>query len=464
MRLSVPIVEGRVAAVQGAVAAPQVAAWPGRARTTAALMDGAWTAVAGPAAGLHQQALAGLAPGSDPMLALSVTLPFCAVHCLCCARDIAAGQPTRALDGYMQQLCSEIHNLAGRIGRRRELLQLHLGGGSANLFSESCLLRLMQTLRQHWRIPDDAELSVECDPRRAGWVQLALLHGLGFNEVQFGVFDLDPQVQHAIGRLHSSALIDDACSLARACGITTISLALMVGLPGQTLAGWRRTLRQVIAMAPARITLERYRHRPWRTAGQCAIDAHALPDAAQVHALMALSVDELGGVGYRWLGAGLFVLEDDPLSLALDEGRLRGSLVGHTGQPTMPLLGVGRGAVSDLDGCLVWNLAASADWGSVVDQGRLPAALAWQADALAQRRRAASDHLLCHQQLPAAMLDGALLPVYEALARQAPRGSLSRLDDRLVVTAAGRLVLPGLCAALAGLPADLQLPLPAWLV
>jgi oxygen-independent coproporphyrinogen-3 oxidase len=463
MRFPIPIVDGGMAAPHAHGAARPGLGRSGPVQALGPLLNAAWAAPAGPAAWVQQKLLADLAARPDDMLALSVALPFCAVHCLCCDRDVAAGQAPQALDSYIAHLCHEIDNLAGHIGGGRELMQLHLGVGSANLFSESCLVALMQTLRQHWRVPGDAELSVQCDPRRAGWVQLELLRGLGFGEVQFGVLDLDPQVQRAIGRIHSSELIDDVCGLARACGIPSINLGLMVGLPGQTLDSWRLTLCQVIAMAPGRITVHRYRHQPWRTAGQCALDAQALPDAALVRELMALTAEELGAVGYRWIGAELFVLEDDPLSLALDEGRLRSSLIGHTAQPPMPLLGVGRGAVSDLDGCLVWNLADTEPWRSEVRQGRLPVALAWQADDQALRRRAAAEHLLCHQELPAACLADDLAPVYEALAHQAPAGSLSRLDDRLVVTAAGRLDLPQLCAGLAGMPADAQPPLPAWL-
>ncbi len=272
MRFSVPVVSGGASAARSRPIAWAAPASPGAVPALGSLMNAAWAAPAGPAAWRQQKLLADLAARDDEMLALSVALPFCAVHCLCCARDVAAGQSPQVLDGYMQHLCHEIDNLAGHIGGRRELMQLHLGGGSANLFSASSLVGLMHVLRQHWRVPGDAELSVECDPRRIGWVQLELLRGLGFNEVKFGVLDLDSQVQRAIGRIHSGALIDDACGLARACGIGSINLALMVGLPGQSPASWRCTLAQVIDMAPSRITLERYRHTPWRTAGQCAID------------------------------------------------------------------------------------------------------------------------------------------------------------------------------------------------
>lgn len=412
---------------------------------------------------LQQRLLADLADQPDGMIGLALALPFCAMHCLCCERDIQAACPPHALVAYAQHLGHEIDLLAGQIGTGQELMRLQLGGGSANLLPAPVLAQLMHALRRSWRIPDDAELTIECDPRRTGAGQMDLLRGLGFNEVLFGVLDLAPAVQRAVGRLQSAALLDDACAVARACGIPLVHLDLMVGLPEQTSSSWRRTLGQIIAMAPSRISLRRYRHRPWLAPGQCTIDAHALPDAAAVRDLVALSADELGAVGYRWLGDGLFVLEDDPLSLAADDGALGAGLHGLRRLPALPVLGLGRGAASDIDGCLLWNQPAAGAWMAEVVGGRLPLAQGWPADRRARRRRAAAAHLLCEQQLPAGLLDDDLAPVYAALAEQAPPDSLRRLPDRLVLTATGRLHLPQLCAAVAGLPADLPVPLPDWL-
>lgn len=357
----------------------------------------------------------------------------------------------------------EIRLLAAQIGTGQELMQLHLGGGSANLLPPQALVQLMHGLRRCWRLPDDAALSVECDPRRTGAGQMDLLRGLGFGDVVFGVLDLAPAVQRAIGRMQSAALVDDACAVARACGIARVHLELMVGLPGQAAAGWQHTLQQVIAMAPARISLRRYRHRPWLAPGQCTIDAHALPDAAAVRDLVALSAEALGAVGYRWLGTELFVLEDDPLSLAADDGDLGAGLHGLRAWPALPMLGLGQGAASEIDGSLLWNQPRSEAWMTEVAGGRLPLAQGWRADRAARRRRDAAAHLLCHQQLPAALLADDLAPVYADLAEQAPPGCLHRLPDRLVLTAAGRLHLPSLCAAVAGLPPGLATGLPVGL-
>jgi oxygen-independent coproporphyrinogen III oxidase len=399
-----------------------------------------------PAGERYLDALRALARRTDEGLALSLRVPFCAVHCLCCERPVQAGQPGQVIDEYVDDLCSEIEIVATHAGPGRDVLQLVLGGGSATELDESQLARLVTALQRHWRLPADAVYMAECDPRRADGTRLTLLRGLGFRAVTFGVLDLDPEVQCAIGRCQSGALVDDVCELARASGIEIVNLDLMAGLPRQTEHGWRRTVERVIAMAPDRITMSRYRHRPWLAPVQRLIDADDLPDAAGSNALVERGGAMLRAAGYRWIGADHFVLEGDELSQALDAGRLRRNLVGYTGQPAGQVLGLGVGAVSDIDGGLFWNEPLLPAWREGVRSGELPVVHAQPATASERKRRRAIEQLLCSLELPAEHARGGLEDAYAQLARRAADGTVRALEDRIVVTDKGRSVLHRLCA------------------
>lgn len=407
---------------------------------------------AGQAGARYRTALQQLALRRDEALALALRLPFCAVHCLCCDRPVHAGEPSHVIDDYVDDLCTEIELLAEVAGRGRDVLQLALGGGSATELDASQLARLMTTLQRQWRLPADAVFVAECDPRRADGARLALLRGLGFRAVTFGVLDLDPEVQCAIGRCQSGALIDDVCGLARASGIAIVNLDLMVGLPRQTEHGWRRTLERVLAMAPDRVTLACYRHRPWLAPVQQLINVDDLPDAASSIRLAECAGSTLRAAGYRWIGADHFVLEGDELSQALDAGRLRRNLVGYTGQPPSPVLGIGAGAVSDLDGNLYWNEALLPNWRGAVRGGDLPIAHARCPSEGERRRRRAIEQLMCALELPVGHARGGLEEAYAQLARRATEGLVRALDDRIVVTDKGRAALHQLCAEF-GVPA-----------
>ena len=201
------------------------------------------------------ESLDALAARPDQAVSLGIRMPFCVTHCLCCERNIQAAQPADSIADYLGAIAEQSRAIAARVGMGRDVLHLHLGGGSMDELQGPPIAWLMDALRSAWRLPADARLSADCDPRRCGWVQLKQLASLGFRRVNFGVFDLDPAVQAAIGRFQSPALTEDVCNLARDCGFDCITLDLMIGLPQQNLAGWRQTLDRVVAIAPDRITL-----------------------------------------------------------------------------------------------------------------------------------------------------------------------------------------------------------------
>lgn len=401
------------------------------------------------AAAVHADALARAATRAGDALALSFKLPFCAAHCLCCDRPIRAAQPPEVIDEYVSLLIDELRAVAAIVGSGRDVLQLHLGGGTVNELFESQLVRLVMAVQGPWRLPGDAETSVECDPRRASLGLLELLHGLGFDHLRFGVLDLDADVQRAIGRHQSPALIDDACDTARSAGFETIDLELIAGLPRQTPARWYATLERVVALAPERISLGRYRHRPWLAPSQLAIEPRDLPGAATVKALLHHASHVLRDAGYRWIGADKFVLESDLLSRAADDGRLRRSLISYTATPHAPVLGFGAGALSDIEGSLFWNEAELPDWRQAMKSGRLPVARARVAGFDDERRRRAAEHLLCTQELPRALVSGRLEDAWQRLAGHEASGLLAVHPDRIVLTDAGRHELLALCAEVA---------------
>lgn len=332
------------------------------------------------AAASWRDALRSLRHDPDATLALTVSLPFCAAHCLCCERPIRAARPADEIERHVDGLLQELHTLRARIGAAPELVALHLGGGGVGELGASALLRLVQAIDAAWHRPRDAETSFDCDPRRASARHFDLLHALGFETVRFGVPDLTPEVQQAIGRHHSVALIADACETARDSGLRRVAFELMVGLPAQTPGGWQRTLERAIGLAPDRILLRRYRHRPALFAGQRGFDPDQLPSPLRVQAMLAAAASELRGCGYREVGGDTFVLDDDPLACAADSGSLRRGTAGWSATAARAELALGVGGLTELAGRQFRHPASHAAWAAAVAAGLPPAAAEPEAD------------------------------------------------------------------------------------
>ena len=243
-----------------------------------------------------EEALRAAAPASngDPIprrLSLYVHVPFCMSPCFYCGcnriitRDLARGET------YLVRLYREIALAAELFDRDREVIQLHLGGGTPNFLSPAQLRELVDTLRSHFRFSDSPQrdLSIELDPRFTNPADIAELGRIGFNRASFGVQDFDPVVQKAVNRIQSveeTRAVVDAC---RAAGFRSVNIDLIYGLPKQNVEGFSKTLDTVLEMRPDRLAVYSYAHLPDLFKAQKQIDAADLPDPATKLSLLQLA-------------------------------------------------------------------------------------------------------------------------------------------------------------------------------
>lgn len=102
-------------------------------------------------------------------LSIYVHLPFCDTICYYCAGNkIVTKNRDRALP-YLEHLHKEIAMQASLFGDNRIVEQLHWGGGTPTFISHVQMTELMQCIRDHFTLADDAtgEYSIEIDPREA---------------------------------------------------------------------------------------------------------------------------------------------------------------------------------------------------------------------------------------------------------------------------------------------------------
>jgi oxygen-independent coproporphyrinogen-3 oxidase len=202
--------------------------------------------------------------------------------------------------------------------------QLHFGGGSPTFLCDAELERVMASLRRSFRIDDDAELSIEVDPRTVTPHRLAHLRGIGFNRISFGVQDFDPRVQQAVHRVQSFESVRELMQSARDLGFESINADLIYGLPLQTPETFARTVGQIGQLRPDRIALYAYAHLPRRFKPQRRILADDLPDGPQRVAMLGGAIAGFLSRGYTYIGMDHFALAGDSLAAAKREGGCTG--------------------------------------------------------------------------------------------------------------------------------------------
>jgi oxygen-independent coproporphyrinogen III oxidase len=384
-------------------------------------------------------------------LSLYVHVPFCVSPCFYCGCNRVISRDSLRGMRYVRRLRHEIGLVAPLFDRAREVVQLHLGGGTPNFLSAETLEWLIAGLGEAFNLSraPARDFSIELDPRTVPPDYAAALARLGFNRVSLGVQDFDPEVQRAVNRVQST---DDTLDLIDACrdsGFRSVNVDLIYGLPRQTPASFRRTLRMVMSARPDRLAVYGYAHLPGLFKAQRHIDATTLPNAEVRLELLRLAVEELSAGGYRYIGMDHFALPDDELVQAQEAGGLQRNFMGYTTHAGCDLIGLGVSAISHVGESFSQNFRDLKKWEAALEAGTLPV---WRGLALSDDdrvRAAVIGQLMCQGVIDTGAIEaryGIEFAAYfaEALVRLKPHicdGLVSIAAGRIAVTPAGRLLL-----------------------
>lgn len=384
----------------------------------------------------------------DRDLALYMHLPFCATRCLYCGCTATVTNRENVVDTYLRRLAVETGMVREAVGRAPVLREVHWGGGTPNFLADGQLVRAFELIATNFTLAEDAECSVEADPRLVTETQLRWLRGLGFQRISFGVQDVDPDVQQAIGRVQSLALITDVVEQARAQGFSSLNLDIIYGLPQQSLQSFDRTLDAVIELSPDRVACFGYAHVPWIRSHQKRMDESTLPDRVLRFAQYQLAVQRFTDAGYVWIGFDHFAKPDDPLAIASAEGTLYRDFMGYTTRQSRNLIGVGVSSIGETGDLFVQNVPHLGDWQKAIDEGRLPVLRGHRLSEEDRSRGAAIRELLCHASLSRQLLpddNDATLDQFRAFEAD---GLVLIGDKTISVTPIGRFFLRNLAMAL----------------
>ncbi|HMM46532.1 MAG TPA: oxygen-independent coproporphyrinogen III oxidase [Thiobacillaceae bacterium] len=279
-------------------------------------------------------------------LSLYAHIPFCDTLCHFCGCNMVATRDYNKTRPYLAALEREMAQTSQRIDAGRRVRQLHWGGGTPTYLHPEDIRRLMDMMRRYFTLADDAEVSCEIDPRELTREHLVALRESGFNRVSFGVQDMDPEVQKAVNRIQSEALIQQVVDWSRELAFSSINLDLIVGLPKQTVESFGRTLDRVVAWAPDRLAVFAYAHVPWLKKHQRLIREADLPDSATRLGLQQAVNEVLGAAGYVNIGLDHFARPDDELVRAQQNKTLWRNFQGYTTHKHCDILAFGVSSIS----------------------------------------------------------------------------------------------------------------------
>ncbi len=337
----------------------------------------------------------------DPIprsLSLYAHVPFCFSPCFYCGCNRIITRDTRRGAVYLSRLVREIALVAPLFDRDREVVQLHLGGGTPNFLAAGQLGELMETFNRHFHFAPEKrrDFSIELDPRTVGAGDIEALAFMGFNRASLGVQDFDPAVQQAVNRIQS---VEETLTVINDCrrhGFRSVNVDLIYGLPAQTPEGFGRTLDTVIQARPDRLAIYGYAHMPQLFKAQNRIHEALLPSPENKLALLQLAIEQLTVAGYRYIGMDHFALPGDALALAQENGSLHRNFMGYTTHADTDLVGVGVSSISHVGDSYSQNPRELPAWEAAIDAGRLPTWRGMHLDADDVLRADLIQQLMCN--------------------------------------------------------------------
>lgn len=332
-------------------------------------------------------------------------LPFCETRCWFCGCTTVITKKHDAADGYLDDLERELDLLNPWLNPAQPVTQLHFGGGSPTFLTAAQIRRLGEIIHARHRLADDAECSVEIDPRRLTPDQAAAYHGLGCRRASLGVQDTNPRVQLAINRFQPLEQTRAAFQLLRDTGYQSISVDLIYGLPYQTAESFARTLDDVLALNPDRFAIFSYAHVPWIKPAQRILERdHALPGPEEKLQLFALALRKLTAAGYVHIGMDHFARADDELTRALRAGTLQRNFQGYSTRAGASIHAFGMSSISQTGRTYRQNLKELPAYRESLASGRLPIERGLILSNEDLRRRRIIMGLMCERRLDFAVL------------------------------------------------------------
>lgn len=226
-----------------------------------------------------------------------VHFPYCTTRCPYCdfAVHVRRRIPHERYAAFVaRELDERLAWFPGRVANTA-----YFGGGTPGLWRPDQLGVVLAAIRELYRLPGDAEVTVEINPGETNEEHLAALRSIGVNRLSIGAQSFDDRSLAVLGRTHDAKVAKNAVVAARRAGFENISVDLMFGLPQQGRAALDRELEALLALDTEHLSLYSLTIEP-RTAFATLVRDKALvmPDDERQAELYERARDRLSAAGY----------------------------------------------------------------------------------------------------------------------------------------------------------------------
>jgi len=182
---------------------------------------------------------------------LYIHIPFCQKKCGYC--DFYSITALHQIEDFLDSLQKEIELLSSQYAHW-VFDTVFIGGGTPTVLSEKQLEVLWRQIHRHFRIADNAEITIEANPGTINYEKLKFLRALGINRLSMGVQSFFEEDLRFLGRIHRTDDVLNNYEAARKAQFSNINLDLMTAFPGLSPQRFENTLLKATQLQPEHIS------------------------------------------------------------------------------------------------------------------------------------------------------------------------------------------------------------------
>lgn len=183
-------------------------------------------------------------------LGVYIHFPFCKRKCHYC--DFYSITNLEEIPNYINFLLLEIERRTQSLlqqfsAHKIEIDTIFIGGGTPSLINPQSIEKILSSLNQYYIVSPEPEITLECNPAASDAKFFAQYASLGINRISIGVQSFVDDELRFLRRLHSASEAMKTVDTAKKY-FNNISIDLIFGLPGQSVASIQKSLSQAIEL------------------------------------------------------------------------------------------------------------------------------------------------------------------------------------------------------------------------
>jgi len=188
-------------------------------------------------------------------LAFYIHIPYCVKRCGYCDFNTYTPSELKITEGlaqisnsYIDLLLMEIKAAKSQVSQSANVPSIFFGGGTPSLMQPDDIGRVISTIKSEFTLLPDAEITMECNPDTVTKESLAAFRAVGVNRVSFGMQSAVKHVLVTLDRTHNPENLLQATTWAKEVGFSEISVDLIYGTPGESLADWQTSIDAALTL------------------------------------------------------------------------------------------------------------------------------------------------------------------------------------------------------------------------